>query len=255
MEKKKRIISKLIFVLVLAAVVSMCFVGTTLARYVSSNGGSATTGVAKWDVEFGGDGYASNAYNMSFDKLSPSADAFNDGTVRSNVTGIKTITITNNSDVSARVYVTYDNSETYTAVVDSGWTVNSWGSDYSSDTHAPTSAPGETQVDGLFEMTMYYNTADLDALAPDSADAFATDYTELKTATAETAAGTDNNSYAVTLAPKTSVNIFVVVTWTSADEALDSAADVLDTWVGQNVASVAYNFTVNAYQASEQPTA
>ena len=42
MEKKKRIVSKLIFALVIAVIVSMCFVGTTLARYASGSNGSAS---------------------------------------------------------------------------------------------------------------------------------------------------------------------------------------------------------------------
>ena len=62
MENRQRTIRKLLWritaVLAVLAVVSICFVSGTFARYVSNRNGSTVTDVAKWDIEFkNGTGY------------------------------------------------------------------------------------------------------------------------------------------------------------------------------------------------------
>lgn len=57
----------------------------------------------------------------------------------------------------------------------------------------------------------------------------------------------------VTLAKGESAYIYANVTWTSADTA-SSNGDELDTWVGENVASVSWSIACTAVQATELPT-
>lgn len=222
MEKKKRIISKLIFVLVLAAVVSMCFVGTTLARYASGGDGTATTTVAKWDVDF-----AIGAEKVvDLGKLSPDAGVYQAESVRSHTSDRTLVaTITNKSDVSAAITVSKSD---IAFNPDSSFGLTAW-TETSTD-----GAPTADQVKGLFTITIYTNTSN-------NAGA-ATEY-----------------SSPVTLGPgnetETVLYVYAEVTWTSADETLKGNADALDTWVGQNITSFSTTLTFDAVQASEQPTA
>lgn len=239
MEKKKRIISKLIFVLVLAAVVSMCFVGTTLARYVSSGSGSATTGVALWKLDFAQSGGTS----ASFGQLSPEAKALGEGSGASNVrvksTDVELIsTITYDIDVDADLTVTIDkdkgeDGDIYRmfdfTMVDQA---ESFGStDWIGGTVSD--SPTRDDVSSLFTIALSYDS-----------DGNAADTTSV----------TDGGKIDIA-AGEGKIYIYATLTWTSADTALGTNADVLDTWVGRNVASVGFDLTYSAVQASEQPTA
>lgn len=117
MEKsdKKRILTRVLIVIAALTLLSCCFLGSTFARYVTDASGSASVGVAKWDVavtpsaEFD---VAQDAY-----KLSPSQTAFtNADTTRSNSTKkFLVATITNSGDVNALVSVTGTDDVTLTA--------------------------------------------------------------------------------------------------------------------------------------------
>ena len=50
MTQKKNIASKLVLVLFVLTLLSCCLLGSTFARYVSGGTGSASVGIAKWDV-------------------------------------------------------------------------------------------------------------------------------------------------------------------------------------------------------------
>ena len=109
MTKRKGIVSKVVLVLVVLTLISGCFVGTTLARYASQGSGSATTGIALWDIDFTYGGNAGAAAVTVADKLSP--DINNSFSAESNrrvqTTGKKLVaTIANNSDVNATITVT-----------------------------------------------------------------------------------------------------------------------------------------------------
>lgn len=108
MVKRKGIISKLLLALVLLTVISCCFLGFTFARYTSGVSGSASVGVAKWDIEFSdGTNALSDNFTVSFSRLSPSKEAYDASKVRSNDTGLKLVAkITNNSEVGAQITLT-----------------------------------------------------------------------------------------------------------------------------------------------------
>ena len=104
MTKNKKVVSRMMFILLVLTLVSFCFVGFTFARYTSTGTGSAAVHVAKWSVNL------TNAVTpvegetvATFANLSPSKDEYK-GTTRTNSTGIvKVATITNNGEVDALV--------------------------------------------------------------------------------------------------------------------------------------------------------
>lgn len=220
MEKKKRIVSKLVLALVLVAVVSMCFVGVTLARYVSGTNGSSTANVAKWDVSFGED----ETISVTFGAFSPSDAEYSSdtgaATPRSNESvRTEAVVIANNGEVNADVTLTLAESMTVTRA--SG--AEEFGSAGGYTETSTADNPTEDQVKGLFTFKFY--------------DA-ASDGKEIKSGTA------------FTLAPEERKTIYATIVWTSADATLKTKADDLDTWVGENIESVGIEFTVSAVQGS-----
>ena len=73
MTQKKSIASKLLLAAIALTLISFCFLGSTFARYTSSNGGQASLNVAKWDVSMG-----EGSISVDFEKLSPSAAEYPD---------------------------------------------------------------------------------------------------------------------------------------------------------------------------------
>lgn len=102
MTKKKNFISRLFFGVVALTLVSFCFLGSTFARYTSSENGTASVSVAKWDVDFTNAG----GTDVTFDKLSPDDIAWNDVSTRYHPSATKELlTIINNSDVIAEITI------------------------------------------------------------------------------------------------------------------------------------------------------
>lgn len=219
MTKKKGIASKLFLLVVLLTLISCCFLGSTFARYISTDDGSATMQVAKWsiDVTYEEDGDATTAV---FDKLSPSKDNYvSTSEPRKNSTGkVLVATIENTGDVDALVSFTVGAAE-LKGTGDA--TISDWGS-YSNAT-----------VQGLFSIALYTNTTN-DAEG-------ATAYKPGETAAINV------------VATSGALYVYAEVTWTSQDAISEQYADGLDTWVGQNVESVAYALTYTAVQNSEKP--
>lgn len=117
MENRQRTIRKLLWritaVLAVLAVVSICFVSGTFARYVSNRSGSTVTEVAKWDIDFTTkDGELKTSTFALVNKLSPSKNAFtvgSDGTVtnRKKSSGtVLVLMIENKGDVDATLTIT-----------------------------------------------------------------------------------------------------------------------------------------------------
>ena len=216
MEKKKRIVSKLVLALVLVAVVSMCFVGVTLARYVSGTNGSSTANVAKWDVSFGDE----ETISVTFGAFSPRDVAYADSSVRTNESvRTQAVVIANNGDVEADVTLTLDGDMTVTPA--SG--AEAYGSAGGYTESSTADNPTEDQVKGLFTFKFYDAASGGNPI--ESGTAFTIDPSESKT-------------------------IYATIVWTSADATLKTNADALDTWVGENIKSVGIEFTISAVQGS-----
>lgn len=213
MTKKKGIASKLFLVLVALTLLSCCFLGTTFARYTSGGTGKATTAVAKWDISFGETEDAE--VSISMEALSPSMAAWTSGSNRTNMSQVvKVATLSNNGDVDADVTFAVGDTETFTlqesAQFGTGYGDN--GGELTGD------GASEWQAGQLFSITL--------------CDQQGSPVSDIK------------------VSAKGSYDVYAIVTWTSYDSNGEAVADAIDTWVGENVTSVAFSITYTAVQAS-----
>ena len=228
MTKRKGIVSKVVLVLVVLTLISGCFVGTTLARYASQGSGSATTGIALWDIDFTYGGNAGAAAVTVADKLSP--DITKDFSAESNqrvqATGKKLVaTIENNSDVDATITVTAGDLQ----YKDSGGSDVTFNASGSIATGALDADASKAQADAVFDLKLYQDDTQAYSNGAEITKAFE-------------------------LASEDTVYIFAEVTWTSQDQGSnESVADAIDTWLGENVASIVSDLSYTAVQASEAP--
>ena len=224
MTKKKNIASKLVLVLFVLTLISCCLLGSTFARYVSGGTGSASVGIAKWDVDVN----TSATSTITFDKLSPSMAEKVDGGNRTNSTGlVKVAEITNGGDVDATVTITVGDIDFGSIGFGSGYV---WY-----DTFVDGDGPSEEQVRALFSIDLYYTTTDV---------------------AATTNGITSGNAIGTKLAAENGkFYIWAEVTWTSTDLQNGGTifGDKVDTWVGENVGKISYSLTYSAVQASELP--
>lgn len=220
MEKsdKKRILTRVLIVIAALTLLSCCFLGSTFAKYVTNETGTAQVGVAKWDI--GVETAGSTNVTVNSNKLSPDMAEYNSGSTRSHTSDKFLVAIvTNSSDVKATITVSAGDTVTCVLVAD----------------HPSTEEGFEdksTEAAACFSIKFYKS---------DTKDA--TDATEAlvsETLDAKTDSATD------------AIYIFAEVTWTSQDTS--GNGDALDTWIGQYVTSVSWKLTYTATQASELPT-
>lgn len=235
MTKKKNIASKLVLVLFVLTLISCCLLGSTFARYVSSGTGSASVGIAKWDV-----GMAEGSMTIDVDKISPDdaeKGTHNGDDPRTHMAGpAKAIaTITNNSDVSADVTVTlsdlsFQKGENVVKFGTTGW--------------ATDGKPSQAEMMDTVQLQF--------AIVEDAATAPENTAWEALTYDADGSYEVDT----ATLSAKTStadyVNIWFRVVWVSQDGT--TYADELDTWIGENVETISATLSYTAEQASKLPT-
>ena len=227
MTQKKNIASKLVLVLFVLTLLSCCLLGSTFARYVSSGNGSASVGIAKWDVNVD----TSVESDIQFDKLSPSmaAAASASGANRTNSTGlVKVAEITNSGEVDAEVTIRVGEIDFAGVTFGNGYV---WQND-----KVAGNGPSEEQVKALFSIKLYYTTED-------------------------TAATNNEITSGAAIGTKLAKNggtfyIWAEVTWTSTDQQNGGTTfgDAVDTWVGEKVTTISYSLAYTAVQASELPT-
>ena len=282
MENRQRTIRKLLWritaVLAVLAVVSICFVSGTFARYVSNRSGSTVTEVAKWDIDFtDGTKPVTNNFTITVGKLSPDIDgSFSDGTNQR----VQTITpkqpalrITNSGDVDAYLTITgaIDTTEygtdliyygTYsgTAGGSNAYKISGsaeegelvWGTDGFADDGTPSAAQAEAVITMQFALTKTNTQPDERAWM--SYEDFSSAYSSQPS----TIPGTDDSSLRW-LAAKDgetveTLYVWVRAVWTSQDaDSTEDAANALDTWFGEHIAAVGAAFTFSVVQASEWP--
>ena len=233
MTKKKNIASKLVLVLFVLTLISCCLLGSTFARYVSGGTGSASVGIAKWEIDITGGG-TSGATEIEFDKLSPDVKAdFSGTTNREQATGKKLVaTIENKSDVKAIVTVGFANDPGMNitgAASGAGINTTNWSD--------PTAAASEWQIRQVLQIKLYWDDSET--------------YTDGRECSGkqELAAATNGTGGG-------KIYIFAEATWTSMDTqyANENVADAIDTWIGENVTKISANITFSAVQGSELPT-
>ena len=227
MTQKKNIASKLVLVLFVLTLLSCCLLGSTFARYVSGGNGSASVGIAKWDVNVN----TSVESTIEFDKLSPSMDAAASasGANRTHSTGlVKVAEITNSGEVDAEVTISVGE-------IDFAGVTFGHGYEWQTDKVAG-DGPSEAQVEALFSIKLYYTTDDTAATG-----------NEITSGTAIKAKLAKGGGI---------FYIWAEVTWTSTDlqNGGTTFGDAVDTWVGKNVKTISYSFAYTAVQDSELPT-
>lgn len=222
MEKsdKKRILTRVLIVIAALTLLSCCFLGSTFAKYVTDEFGSAQVGVAKWDidVEVPAASGGTSAVTVNTSKLSPDMADYQSGSTRSHTSDKFLVAIvTNNSDVKATITVSAGTSATCNVM------------------------EGAEDQDG-------YEDKSTDAAKCFSIKFYKSDTNNAEKATKELASETLD---AKTDSATDVIYIFAEVTWTSQDATENG--DTLDTWIGQYVTSVSWTLTYKAVQASEVP--
>lgn len=211
MTQKRKLVSKLFVAVVVLTLVSCCFLASTFARYTSGGSGTGTVEVATWAIS----GPGAGGINATFDKLSPSKDAYDNTPRKHSTAPVLVATISNTGDVDALVTLT-TGASTITAPA-GGWV------DYT-----------ESAIEGLFTIALYTSTTNG---AADSVDGL-TAYT-----VAINVPATSGTLY-----------VYAVVTWTSDDKTVTGEdADARDTWVGENVTGVSFDISYTAVQDSQLP--
>lgn len=235
MKQKTRIASKLFAALVVLTLISCCFLGTTFARYTTGDSGVASVNVAKWDLDITltdntPDG---DSIEYNFDKLSPSMKSYTDtkGADAEHKTGPKYVAyITNNSDVDAMVTLSADATPTY--VLNNGRSFVDQANDYEYNNGLYGNGVSEAQADEVFSINLYYTKSQ------------GSNYTSAE-------------GKKIELAQQDVLFIYAEVIWTTHYSGLDEdscvLADAIDTWLGENLASLSWNISYTAVQASELP--
>ena len=220
MTKRKSVVSKLLLLVALMTIVSCCFLGSTFARYISTGTGTATIPVAKWSIKVGETGSGA----AQFAKLSPLAAPYEEGTVRANPSGkILVASMSNDGDVDALVKFTIDD-----VVIASDVAFGTKGV-------ATDGIPTEAEVKEVFSVKFYYALTE-------SAAAATNEITD-EGVTLNAAGGTT-----------TEIFIFAEATWTSDTENITGEnADLRDTYIGEHIANVVYNYTWEAVQSADLP--
>ena len=277
MENRQRTIRKLLWritaVLAVLAVVSICFVSGTFARYVSNRNGSTVTDVAKWDIDFtDGTGAVENNFTVTVGKLSPDKSEYGtlDGDDKQSAgdgypgqrvkttDAVLALQITNSGDVDATLTITppADDSLTFYGYNADGKI--SWGNRFAIGGDGTITAPSLDEAREVITMQF--------ALVPQNRNVADITWYSL---------GQEGSNLGTSLtlkakpesgdlgADETSVYCFYArAVWTSRDEyyyqqnqqTAEDMSDGLDTWLGEHIADVGAAFTFSVVQASELPT-
>lgn len=292
MENRQRTIRKLLWritaVLAVLAVVSICFVSGTFARYVSNRNGSTETDVAKWDIDFtdgentDGENAVENNFTVTVGKLSPDMSEYgtlDDDDKQSAGDGypgqrVKTtdavlaLQITNSGDVDATLTITppeknslifYGYAENGTDAAETayeGWSTST-GTGFAMAnglvTQEPTLKEAQEVITMQFALTKSVTAADIgDGEWKSISDFSSTATTPVTVRLPAKAEGAQQG---------TTYYFYARAVWTSRDEyyyqqnqqTAEDMSDGLDTWLGEHIAAVGAAFTFSVVQASELP--
>ena len=233
MTQRKSIGAKLFIALIALTLISCCFLGSTFARYTSGGNGSASTGVAEWNIagSFEAGTADDDSITVHFNGLTPSMGGYQEKTDRTNSTGkIHIATIANNGEVDAKITLTageasFVNSEKSAVTFESGYT-------FSDSDGLTGDGASREQVEALFSIKLTYGTENGASNA------------------------TNSVSGAIDLAVGGTIYVYAEVTWTTPYASSTSNGvleDAVDTWVGQHVFGVAYDISYVAVQAEQNP--
>ena len=266
-QRSKTIFRRGVVVLTALALISCCFVGSTLGRYVTKKDGTFDSGVALWKITEevkAGEG----SVDVNLNKISPSrssADIKKDGTglntTRSKELTNITVKIKNEGDVDAFVMLTLGEVFGYQYVLGTDGKIQmDGGSRVVSDDAYPfpsdedpdePNIPTSTEWENIFTAT--WGTVQIIPLTEDGQQGTP------ENATAETS-GDYKDMYLVK--PEQTLSVAVTIKWntdlaTDKDFEKDVAgcidADYRDTWIGENIGKISLAYSWYAVQGSEMP--
>ena len=262
MKEQKKSTSKVVvrsaLILLLLTLISGCFLGSTFARYVSKGEGDLSAGVAEWKITETTEW--EDAATVALTKFSPNMAAHADNQTRTrSLNDVTLFTIKNDGDVDANLYLSF-NGTAVAPATDSNiaMTLTAYGYTSGGDTV-------DTNNKITFEAT-YSTPAASDTYKPTS-DEFKAIFTI--TVTVTTTGNVEEKETYYLLGDNGTVTVTADITWTTdldgdssktiqeGDEFPDGAnvvyADLRDTWIGENVAAVGFNYSWYALQGSELP--
>lgn len=264
MKEQKKSTSKVIvrsaLILLLLTLISGCFLGSTFARYVSKGEGDLSAGVAEWKITETNSGADTAAVKL--ENFSPNMAEFESGKVRKReMNDVLLFSLKNDGDVQANVYLTLgdetDNADGATTTP----TVKAYGYVTGTDevNKDDVIAFGDSEPDYKPTKTEF---AQIITMTPDIRTGTALDNAQ----TATTSTDTDSKTY-YALAPGQTLYVLVDVAWTTdltgdnttaitdgyPSEMNIVEADLRDTWIGENVAAVGWEYSWVALQGSELP--
>lgn len=272
-QRSKTIFRRGVVVLTALALISCCFVGSTLGRYVTKKDGTFDSGVALWKITEevkAGEG----SVDVNLNKISPSrssADIKKDGTglntKRSNVLTNITVKIKNEGDVDAYVMLTlgevfsgyqYEFQDGKIQMEDGSRKVETTAypfppSDESAQTPpADPNIPTEEEWENIF--TADWGKAQITTPSTE----------EGQPGTPEDAIAETSGDYIgmYLVEPEETLSVAVTIKWntdlaTDTDFEKDVAgcidADYRDTWIGENIGKISLAYSWYAVQGSEMP--
>ena len=232
--------------MVVLTLISCCFLGTTFARYTSRQSGAASVDVANWDITVNDTSMDENTFAFNFGQISPdktdyatwsSGDKTSKPTNTIAPTGTGSVVIKNAGEVDATVTITIGEiqflNEEGTAV-----TFDSTGYEWEEGKLTGSGASAE-QVQEVLKLSV---TLEDGSLTDDNKDANKYQYTL-------TAGQSETQSITITVSSLT-----WTTNYTDGDVSEGAVADAIDTWIGENIASVKITIDCVAVQASEYPT-
>lgn len=275
-QRSKTIFRRGVVVLAALALISCCFVGSTLGRYVTKKDGSFNSGVALWkiteEVKYG-----AGSVDVNLNKISPSKSpakftwseeqGYTLTKKRSKALTNITVKIKNEGDVNAYVMLDLGNFNGYLYDFDTNGNIqtNADGSrkvddnayTFPSDDSAQTppadpNIPTSTEWAAIF--TAKWEDAQLITPAKEEGGSATTE-----AAKPEEEVGDYNGMYLVE--PRQTLSVAVTIKWNtdlekdtvSPDGAGCIDADYRDTWIGENIGKISLAYSWYAVQGSEMP--
>lgn len=269
-QRSKTIFRRGVVVLTALALISCCFVGSTLGRYVTKKDGSFDSGVALWKIT---EEVTSGEGNMevNLEKISPSKSpaavtesADSDSgyiltTKRSKALTNITVKIKNEGDVNAYVMLDLGNFNGYQYDFQDGNIKTENGSRVTKtdpyDFTQPTTngnIPTPTEWAAIF--TAEWGTKQIIPLTEDGQPGTPEDAIAVNDVDSDY-----NGMYLVE--PRETLSVAVTIKWNtdlekdavSPDGAGCIDADYRDTWIGENIGKISVAYSWYAVQGSEMP--
>lgn len=274
-QRSKTIFRRSVVVLTALALISCCFVGSTLGRYVTKKSGTFDSGVALWKItETVTDGKGDVYVNLK--KISPSQspatitpdsnsqDTIAEGDRRSKKLTDITVKIKNEGDVDA--YVMLDLGKVFNGYLydfDTNGNIQMENGSRKVDDNAYTFPTGEdpdepnipTSKEWAAIFTATWGTAEITTPSTEGNQQGTT-----TTAEKVTAEGAYKDMYLVQ--PRETLSVEVTIKWNTdlewdTDFEKDAAgcidADYRDTWIGENIGKISLAYSWYAVQGSEMP--